>query len=454
MRRDGGSGCARRIVLCVVVLSAALVVSTRPEVARADGTITYTYIVRVKGAVRSDVDQFADHAAATLENPRGWSLGGSVHFAQVDEGGDFTLWLSQASLMTSFSSGCSEMWSCRVGRDVIINDDRWAGGSPNLAMGVDDYRKMVVNHEVGHWLGASHQSCPGAGQPAYLMQQQSKGGSFLGSCVPNAWPRPEELNKLGQRLGLPVLQFPVRLGIARTPSGNGYWIVQTDGEVYAKGDAPFLGSMAGTPLTKRLVGIAATTTGRGYWLVGEDGGIFTFGDAPFYGSTGDIRLNRPVVGMTSTPSGNGYWFVASDGGIFAYGDAGFFGSTGSMHLNQPIVGMTSTPTGLGYWLVAKDGGIFSFGDAPFFGSTGDIKLNRPIVGMTATPTGEGYWFTATDGGIFAYGDADFFGSTGGSPILYPVVSMAATPTGNGYWLLGADGRVFNFGDAPYLGNGD
>jgi hypothetical protein len=453
MRRRGRIGRPLRIALSVVVLAVGVLAANATPV-QAKGTVTYTYIVRVKGTVRSDVNQFADHATDTLNDPKGWSLGGSIRFAQVDEGGDFTLWLSQASLMTSFSTGCSEMWSCRVGRDVIINDDRWVGGSPNLKLTVDEYRKMVVNHEVGHWFGAIHQSCPGSRQPAYLMQQQSKGGSFLGSCVPNPWPRPEERDTLGRKLGLPVLAIPVRLGIAGTPTGDGYWIVQADGEVYAHGDAPFVGSMAGKPLNKRLVGMAPTASGKGYWLVGEDGGIFSFGDAPFYGSTGDIRLNRPVVGMTSTPTGDGYWFVASDGGIFAYGDAGFFGSTGAMHLNQPIVGMASTPSGQGYWLVAKDGGIFSFGDAPFYGSTGDIRLNRPIVGMTASPTGRGYWFTATDGGIFAYGDAAFHGSIGGAPILYPVVSMSATATGGGYWVLGAVGVVFAFGDAPFHGHGD
>ena len=453
MRRRGGIGRPLRALLGLLLCATALV-AVEAGPAQAKGTVTYTYVVRVKGTVRSDVNQFADHASDTLNDAKGWTLGGSVRFSQVDEGGDFTLWLSQASLMTSFAEGCSAMWSCRVGRDVIINDDRWAGGSPDLKMTVDEYRKMVVNHEVGHWLGAAHQSCPGSRQVAYVMQQQSKGGSFLGSCVPNSWPRPEERNKLGQKLGLPVLDVPVRLGIAGTPTGDGYWVVQEDGEVYAQGDAPFLGSMAGKPLNKRLVGMAATTSGKGYWLVGEDGGIFTFGDAPFLGSTGDIRLNRPVVGMTSTPSGKGYWFVASDGGIFAYGDAGFFGSTGSMRLNQPIVGMASTPSGQGYWLVAKDGGIFSFGDAPFYGSTGDIRLNRPIVGMTASPTGRGYWFTATDGGIFAYGDADFHGSLGGAPLLFPVVGMTSTPTAGGYWLLGAVGVVFPFGDAPFHGHGD
>src|SRR5581483_5027731 len=101
----------------------------------------------------------------------------------------------------------------------------------------------------------------------------------------------------------------------------------------------------------------------GYWLVGSDGGIFAYGSADFAGSTGATRLARPIVGLAAAPSGLGYWLAASDGGVFAFGGAGFFGSTGALRLAQPIVGMAATPTGKGYWLVARDGGVFAFGDA-------------------------------------------------------------------------------------------
>ncbi|MGH2721033.1 MAG: S8 family peptidase, partial [Actinomycetota bacterium] len=168
--------------------------------------------------------------------------------------------------------------------------------------------------------------------------------------------------------------------------------------------------------------------GAGYWMVASDGGIFAFGDAAFKGSTGDIALARPIVAMTPTPTGQGYWLVASDGGIFAFGDARFHGSTGGLKLASPIVGMAPTPGGGGYWLVASDGGIFAFGDATFSGSTGALTLSRPIVGMAATPTGRGYWLVASDGGIFAFGDASFAGSTGAIRLNQPVVGMAATPT--------------------------
>ena len=91
--------------------------------------------------------------------------------------------------------------------------------------------------------------------------------------------------------------------------------------------------------------MASTADGGGYWLVASDGGVFAFGDATFFGSMGGIALNRPIVGMASTPDGHGYWLVASDGGIFTFGDATFHGSMGGVPLNRPIVGMASTADG-------------------------------------------------------------------------------------------------------------
>jgi hypothetical protein len=238
------------------------------------------------------------------------------------------------------------------------------------------------------------------------------------------------------------------VSIARTPSGQGYWLCQYDGHVDAYGDAPFHGSMADQSLNEPIVGIAATPSGQGYWLAAADGGIFNFGDARALGSTGSIKLNRAIVGIAATASGNGYWLVASDGGIFAFGDARFLGSTGDIELNQSIVGMARTPSGNGYWLVASDGGIFAFGDARFHGSTGSIALSRPIVGMAPTRSGAGYWLVAADGGIFNFGDATFLGSAASHGEA--VAGMASSP-GGGYWVAASVGKVFPFGDATFFG---
>jgi hypothetical protein len=262
--------------------------------------------------------------------------------------------------------------------------------------------------------------------------------------------------RIAATLALTVAAFLPGVSTARaagTPLGAkpaaGYWMVGSDGGIFAFGAARFFGSTGDIRLNQPIVGMAATPTGSGYWMVATDGGIFAFGDARFFGSTGNIRLNQPIVAMAATPSGNGYWLVASDGGIFAFGDARFFGSTGNIRLNQPIVGMAATPSGNGYWFVASDGGIFAFGDAPFSGSTGAVTLARPITAMAATPSGRGYWFTAADGGVFSYGDARFFGSRPDSGRT--VAAMVPGPDGAGYWQVSAAGELLAFGSAADLG---
>ena len=142
-------------------------------------------------------------------------------------------------------------------------------------------------------------------------------------------------------------------------------------------------------MNEPVVGIAAAPNGGGYWLVGSDGGVFAFGDAVFAGSMGGRPLNEPVVGIAATPTGGGYWLVASDGGVFAFGDAPFEGSMGDTALNDPVVGMAGSPDGRGYWLVASDGGVFALGDAPFEGSDGGTPKQALAVGIAGRPGG--YW---------------------------------------------------------------
>jgi len=153
---------------------------------------TVTYEVSTKGFIHANVAEFRTQANQTLNDARGWSRLG-VQFQEVTSGGMFTLVLSEASQMTSFSPGCGTEYSCRAGRYVIINQDRWLGATTpwNSAGGsLRDYRHMVVNHETGHWLGHGHEQCSGAGQPAPVMQQQSIN---LQGCKFNPWPKTSEL---------------------------------------------------------------------------------------------------------------------------------------------------------------------------------------------------------------------------------------------------------------------
>jgi hypothetical protein len=155
---------------------------------------TVRYSIATNGKMTTSVATFRRQVQEILDDPRGWRAGG-IAFKRVKSGGSMTIVLAQASRVPTYSSGCSSTWSCRVGRHVIINQERWKHASPawnaskrTTLMG---YRHMVVNHEVGHWLEWGHASCGGKGKKAPVMMQQSKGRN---GCTFNPWPKPSERN--------------------------------------------------------------------------------------------------------------------------------------------------------------------------------------------------------------------------------------------------------------------
>ncbi len=200
-----------------------------------------------------------------------------------------------------------------------------------------------------------------------------------------------------------------------------------------------------------------STTSHGYWLVGSDGGIFAFGSARFYGSIGAMHIQRPVVSIVATPDKGGYWLGASDGGIFAFGDAGFHGSIPGLglhpagsglpdSLDAPIVGLVPSADGGGYFMVASDGGVFAFGDARFAGSCPGIGgCSGAAVAVMPDSSGNGYWVVTQTGHVYSFGDARYYGAPG--PQGVPVTSAVRTPDGRGYWILFSNGAIASYGDA-------
>jgi hypothetical protein len=87
-------------------------------------------------------------------------------------------------------------------------------------------------------------------------------------------------------------------------------------------------------------GLVPDPDGRGYWMVATDGGVFAY-EANFRGSipglTPRVTLNGPIIGLA--PSNGGYYMVASDGGVFAFGGAQFAGSLGGQGIPAPIIGI-------------------------------------------------------------------------------------------------------------------
>lgn len=131
----------------------------------------------------------AELVADTLGDPRGWTARGGRHFAQVVRHPELRVLLTTP---TTTDRLCAPLHtrgrvSCRSGSLVVLNALRWVEGVPGYEGRLRAYRRYMVNHEVGHFLGWPHVPCPGRGHLAPVMQQQTYG---LDGCRPNPWPSP------------------------------------------------------------------------------------------------------------------------------------------------------------------------------------------------------------------------------------------------------------------------
>jgi hypothetical protein len=97
--------------------------------------------------------------------------------------------------------------------------------------------------------------------------------------------------------------------------------------VFAFGAAPYRGSLPGDGVhVGDVVSVLGAAGGGGYWLVSSDGGVFAFG-VPYLGSLPGLRVDvHDVVAAAGTATGSGYWLLGADGGVFAFGDAHFEGT--------------------------------------------------------------------------------------------------------------------------------
>lgn len=177
----------------------------RMRLACASGTVaaeTYAFSVDVIDVTRGRLPAFRDAVTRTLRDSRGWRGDGAVDLRpEVAGDADFSVVLASGDAVAAADPACSADFSCRVGDTIWINVVRWDEGSSTFEQAgasLSGYRRMVVNHEVGHWLGFGHAECQAPGARAPVMQQQSKD---LQGCAPHSWPLKAERQALGEGPG-------------------------------------------------------------------------------------------------------------------------------------------------------------------------------------------------------------------------------------------------------------
>ncbi|MFD6999867.1 DUF3152 domain-containing protein [Streptomyces mirabilis] len=158
------------------------------------GSRLLRYEVVVEDGLKQSAADVAKQVEGILADPRGWTADGESAFRRVTGGTpDFVVRLATPGTVDKicgrFGLDTGGEVNCSVGKDVVVNLRRWLPATPVYARDVAAYRALIINHEVGHFLGHSHVTCPGAGKPAPVMMQQIKG---MHGCVPNVWPYDRE----------------------------------------------------------------------------------------------------------------------------------------------------------------------------------------------------------------------------------------------------------------------
>ena len=228
------------------------------------------------------------------------------------------------------------------------------------------------------------------------------------------------------------LQRPV-VGISPTANKAGYWLVASDGGVFAFGNAGYYGSIPGAGLAPAgsglphslnapIVGMVPSSDGGGYFMVASDGGVFAFGDARFEGSCpGMGGCSGAAVAVVPDASGNGYWLVTQSGSVYAFGDASFYGAPGNQ--GSPVTSAVRTADGGGYWVLLANGAVYAYGDAVGRGGpAGAVGGFNPASAIFSDADGGGYWVASAAGSVFPYGDAPNDGSMAGNHLNGSIIA--------------------------------
>ncbi|MCP3975509.1 MAG: DUF3152 domain-containing protein [bacterium] len=151
-----------------------------------------TFRVQVDSLLDESPTLFAADVDWILSDERSWIGAENVTWRRVasDESADLTIILAAPATVDAICHPLKTggYFSCRNGDTIGININRWNTATDWWPASLQVYRTYVINHEVGHFLGNGHVSCPGPGELARVMQQQTK---TLGGCIANGWVFPE-----------------------------------------------------------------------------------------------------------------------------------------------------------------------------------------------------------------------------------------------------------------------
>lgn len=186
------------------------------------------------------------------------------------------------------------------------------------------------------------------------------------------------------------------ISIASTNTGAGFYLLRRNGNVYAYGDAVFSGNAVPTGATTDSAaftgtGIATSPTDDGYWITDGNGEVQAFGGLTDHGGIAPFRdgllPTEWVRSIKAARDGSGYYLLGGSGNVYPKGGAPDYGSP--IYPEQPTDNMVvyeefrkitwamaPTADGLGYYILQANGHILGMGDYQYFGEPGSVGQIR------------------------------------------------------------------------------
>lgn len=265
----------------------------------------------------------------------------------------------------------------------------------------------------------------------------STGSVFPVGDAPNLGASGRALSRTYDASGVVAAEeLPVRHPIY----GWGFWELLGSGHINANDGALHYGEPGLTnPAQWDFVDMAATNTGQGYWLLEKNGTVWAFGDAAHHGnmtttaaltatySSPTTRNGFIGAAIAGDPGGSGYWIVNR------LGEVRNFGTADSMpNFPQALAGGTiptqppgaanfrdvvATNGGTGLWGLWDTGAVTTVGAAVNRGDA--VAAYNPnessttnFWAMSKLPNDDGYRLLQTNGRINYIGGAQNFGDLG------------------------------------------
>ena len=229
------------------------------------------------------------------------------------------------------------------------------------------------------------------------------------------------------------LNRPV-VGITPTADRGGYWLDASDGGVFSFGDTQFFGSIPGLgvnpagsglphSLNAPIVGMVPSTDDRGYFMVASDGGVFAFGDAAFEGSCPGLGgCAGSAVAVMPDASGRGYWLVTNAGAVYSFGDARYLGAPGNA--GWPVTSAVRTPSGNGYWILNAAGTVSGYGDAANLGNAIGYPPGNAASAIFTDIPGDGYGVATQNGTVTTFGGVPSYGGMNGTHLNGSIIAAS------------------------------